>query len=284
MYCEKCGTELRNGVKFCNKCGQSVNSNHLGEPQKLNESNNINTTANIPLNVKSTAGKAPKLMAVCAGVLVLVGFGVAWMILSGGESNQADSDSSVDLSFLPSNEREIAKEQEDETPPEDDEIKGSLLAKWIRYNEDGETSAWSEYEYDVNGNNTKTNCYYSNGSIDCWFEYEYDTNGNMTKEIVYNSDGSISGRWSEYEYDVNGNMTKEIAYDANSAVLLRNEYDVLGNIVKKINYNSDGSISSWSENEYDTNGNMTKESNYNSGSTLATWAEAEYDANGNMTK
>ncbi len=163
---------------------------------------------------------------------------------------------------------------------------GNIISS-ITYDKDGNVSGSKEYEYDVNGNQTKYTEYSSDGSVSGSKEYEYDVNGNQTKYTEYSSDGNV--RWSEeYEYDVNGNQTKYVSYDWDGNVSryieYEYEYDVNGNQTKRVSYDGDGNVR-WSEEyEYDVNGNQTKYVSYDGDGNASGYTEYEYDANGNQTK
>ena len=150
------------------------------------------------------------------------------------------------------------------------------------YDSDGNVDSWREYEYDSNGNATKTTYYNADGSINFWYEYEYDTNDILTKEATYDSEGNVK-YWEEYGYNSNGNNTKYVKYDSEGDISACHEYeyDSSGNEIKCTAYNSNGDVSYWNEYEYDLNNNMVKETCTHS-ETGSSWCEYEYDSNGNM--
>ncbi|MBQ4428434.1 MAG: hypothetical protein II871_01525 [Clostridia bacterium] len=78
------------------------------------------------------------------------------------------------------------------------------LGAWLqtgikRLGQDGSITSRNEYEYDENGNGTKSVAFRSDGRITSWYEEEYDANGNIIKYIHYGINGNIQS-WNEYEY------------------------------------------------------------------------------------
>lgn len=121
--------------------------------------------------------------------------------------------------------------------------------------------AISQFEYDINGNQTKVSffdtdtvpCYYKDGLYSS-LEFAYDRQGNICKEIFYDSRGNISlmnkGQYAigSYEYDNYRHITKYAyfnekgmpCYYDNDYHILRLEYDAKGNVKKYSIYGVDG--------------------------------------------
>lgn len=87
MFCKNCGNEIKDGVKFCGKCGASIVNDDL-EQQNISNSNdqqqNADTTDN---NSKSDSEQkaeefANKVGRVCAGIyMILIVIGVIGVLI-----------------------------------------------------------------------------------------------------------------------------------------------------------------------------------------------------------
>ena len=89
MYCEKCGQQLRDGAKFCNKCGAPVentkNDDKPKEDHKFNQNDNINKKTIEPAN-KPRRSKKP-LVITLSIVAVAVVLGVVLIVLLTGQNH-----------------------------------------------------------------------------------------------------------------------------------------------------------------------------------------------------
>lgn len=141
---------------------------------------------------------------------------------------------------------------------------------------DRENDTLYEYEYNVNGNLFKKNCYKwgfseENWELSYWVDYSYEENKagiliNRT-ERKYNADGSLS---RESVYDSEDRLLKEIEYSkyVNDVLFTEYEYDNTENQSWRTFYDEQGNIESRYRRMYDDAGNET--------------LYAEYDADGNI--
>jgi hypothetical protein len=65
------------------------------------------------------------------------------------------------------------------------------VTKQFYRNPDYSIDYYEEYEYDENGNNSRTVVRNADDSINCYYEYEYDEKGKCTKTVKKNADGSV---------------------------------------------------------------------------------------------
>lgn len=114
MYCEKCGQQLRDGAKFCNKCGAPVenikNDDKPKEDHKFNQNDNINKKTIEPAN-KPRRSKKP-LVITLSIVAVAVVLGVVLIVLLTGQ-NHGKKPSSVFCEIL-TNSKDGIKDFESE--------------------------------------------------------------------------------------------------------------------------------------------------------------------------
>ena len=141
------------------------------------------------------------------------------------------------------------------------------------YDSDGNLS--SVYEYNRNGETTKSENYSSKGKLWSAEENEYDEDDRMVKKLSYDSERKLTG-YTVYEYDENyilsetsydsdGNKTKYTEYVEKTSYYNRG-YDTYR---KKIEKYENGVLTSRDEYEFDENGKRTK--------------LISYDGNGNKT-
>lgn len=179
------------------------------------------------------------------------------------------------------------------------------------------------YEYNKNGNTTKSENYSSNGKLWSVEEYEYDDDRRV-KKLSYDSERKLTG-YTVYEYDENyilsetsydgdGNKTKYTEYVEktsyynrgddtyqkiekyeNGVLTSRDEYefDENGKRTKLISYDGNGNKTGYTEyvviktirNGYESEGSYIKASeNYDEAGKTTGRTEYEYDENANKTK
>lgn len=141
------------------------------------------------------------------------------------------------------------------------------------YDSDGNLSYI--YEYNKNGNTTKSENYSSKGKLWSAEEYEYDEDDHLVKKLSYDSERKLTG-YTVYEYDENyilsetsydsdGNKTKYTEYVEKTSYYNRGD----DTYRKKIEKYENGVLTSRDEYEFDENGKRTK--------------LISYDGNGNKT-
>ena len=133
----------------------------------------------------------------------------------------------------------------------------------IYYDENGDISSSGGYEYDTNGNLSKTIEYDASGNMSDIWEYNPDgypikitgyypsgtkiyesvcsgtENWRTLGRIYYDENGDISSS-EEYEYGTNGNLSKTIEYDASGIVTQIMEYNSDGYLVKRTRFYGSG--------------------------------------------
>jgi hypothetical protein len=142
-------------------------------------------------------------------------------------------------------------------------------SKQTNYNADGTQTGVTMYEYDpATGKRIKYS--YSSGSYSYYNTYEYDSNGNETKSSSYNSEGELTG-YTTYEYDANGNTSRYNNYRPDGTLTSYSIYErTYHDNGKRASYaykhysEVDGQFiwtSGWID-RYDENGNYTQDINY----------------------
>lgn len=114
------------------------------------------------------------------------------------------------------------------------------LLKTIRW--DG-ISAWSEYEYDEEGNKIKTNYKDADGNVYMTEEYEYVIDSGVTRAIcTYKNSGGIM-LIREWDYDNKNRLIKNFDTETNGNIkyIEENEYYDDGGCYQK-KYNSEGNL------------------------------------------
>ena len=145
-------------------------------------------------------------------------------------------------------------------------------------NSDGELNSYYLFEYDLDGNVIKRECY-STGELEAWFLYKYDSNGNMTEMEQYGVGVGLN-RYAVFEYDSNGNRIKAYGTEYDSyGYMIRDEsgapkldavslyeYDLDGNRL------SDADSDAVDLREYDSKGNLIKRERYSTDGRLQAYA------------
>lgn len=298
MFCSKCGNNLPDTAKFCDKCG------HQCKP--------FNTTlqglSSVPHPKKSCLNRNIFIFIIGIVMTLILVVGIVLKQLSPQPGGLKVSIYSVKNS------------------------NSKILSQYITYDHNGyileegyydETNSIQShnigsYEYYENGNLKKEICYYSDGSIE--FAHEYDENNNVIKSIYYNGDGSISSI-VESEYDNYGNILNYISYHSDNSIryqsqyvyeyysndlihtcqetsyagttldkIRKKNYNHLGHLTSDITYNKDGSIdyAIYHDYQYDNNNNNLltdiEYRNLGDGDKLYSETRYEYDENNNLTK
>lgn len=249
MFCKKCGNQLKDGAKFCPKCGCQV----------LEE---VNDQTSSLTRQKQKAGKNWLIILVILVIVGVVVVGISF-VLKGNAKKVLRGDDSK-------NGTNLAGENSDrqETEQEQDELEAENELEWkvkksttTIYEGDGESIrsiSTSEYEYDENGNmifsqSTDDGSGYENVYT---LTYKYDSDGRV---INIKNDGSefsvewekegeknyvgtvyIDGEVQEQgkikeEYDDNGGVRTFICDEDGDVVYEPNKYDEEGRLIYKEN-------------------------------------------------
>ena len=151
------------------------------------------------------------------------------------------------------------------------------VLKMTQYNAGGVKTGYTEYFENTTYANKyagrrRTESYFSDGSLS--YIYEYNRNGETTKSENYSSNGKL---WSaeEYEYDESGNLIKSSSYDADRKFTSYSVYgyNESGKRIKISKYDGSGTLTEYteikrngdyilSETVYDADGNKTKYTEY----------------------
>ncbi len=305
MKCRNCGSELREGVKFCNRCGsQVVNIPVVQQPPEV--------TA--PVKGKKKTGV---LVGVLVLAILLVCGGGAGYLWSAGWFDRMDTETSQ------------SGETEEMTTVR-------LLASVRESYGDDEFSIWS-FSYDSRGNMTGY-CYSGYGQRAA---YQYDEKDRLQKEVRYSTyyppadgvefeymyndagqyiakqrnlpDGICEEIWSceyrsdgqmavetykvgdrglqsyVYEYDQMGHPTGyNIVWD--NGVQTKSEVytcDEDGRVLLCEDLDMEGQCTGWAEYEYDDRGVLLKSTSYweeNGEMTVGNWNSYKFDDSGNLTE
>lgn len=151
------------------------------------------------------------------------------------------------------------------------------VLKMTQYSAGGVKTGYTEYFENTTYANKyagrrRTESYFSDGSLS--YIYEYNKNGETTKSENYSSNGKL---WSaeEYEYDESGNLIKSSSYDADRKFTSYSVYgyNESGKRIKVSKYDGSGTLTEYteikrngdyilSETVYDADGNKTKYTEY----------------------
>lgn len=151
------------------------------------------------------------------------------------------------------------------------------VLKMTQYNAGGVKTGYTEYFKNTTYANKyagrrRTESYFSDGSLS--YIYEYNRNGETTKSENYSSNGKL---WSaeEYEYDESGNLIKSSSYDADRKFTSYSVYgyNESGKRIKISKYDGSGTLTEYteikrngdyilSETVYDGGGNKTEYTEY----------------------
>lgn len=164
----------------------------------------------------------------------------------------------------------------------------------VSYYEYGDNGAYTETyyssynsrsvdEYDENGNRTVHRYYSDDGTYDYVAYYQYDARGNEIESKEYDLNGNLKS-YTEKEYDAQGRETRTVSYEANGKKSSEKTtvYTADGKGVSTSSYYySDGS---YSVTEYDENGKSTRYSRYTSAGALDSYTLYEYNENGKAVR
>ena len=152
MTCPKCGNQLPDTARFCNKCGTPVEGTEAVKEKPI---------------VKKDSRKIFLIVSILLVVVVVIGT----ILIIRNKCIKKEYD---DFGSL------LSKTEYN--------LRGDMT-KRIFYNSDGSIEYWVEREYDSHDNAIKNIIHNADGGI--MEEYEYDSQGNCVKKITYNTDGSI---------------------------------------------------------------------------------------------
>ena len=152
------------------------------------------------------------------------------------------------------------------------------------YDENGNLSYTSVYEYDTQGNLTKRTELDAEGNVSQSHEFEYDDKGNKTKSFGMDGSGSTYVSLYENEYDSNGALTKVATCSEDGTIDFLEEYDDNGNVVLMTCY-QDNNPFSYYKYTFDDKGNETSvEFEYISGEYEGSLTSYEYTEENGIIK
>ena len=319
MYCNNCGKQINDNVKFCPYCGNNCNS----EEVKNTDIKNDNKTSKLLVGI---------MVAVLFISIATIGL-AATNIVENKYIKQADRYIEIKeydkaIASLQKAPEYMKQSQKMRSRIKFDDNKTSLIdkngkcryvvceySKWIYdENEDlfevygkinGEYVPIFETEYTEEDHIlTKIN-----DSLNCEHQYiEYDSEGNLIKDTINSNETSIIRKYDstgnnieseeyyweneinasfKYEYDSAGNLIKRMSYDEDGDLdlLLEYEYDGEGNPIKEIIHHKNGNISySYNQYEFDNEGNLIQEMQYDEDGNTLFHYKYEYDNEGNLIK
>jgi len=138
-------------------------------------------------------------------------------------------------------------------------------------------SGWTIYEYDANGNNTKSTWYNANGTISGWNERVFNSNGYTTRSSSFDAAGKLEWR-TDYEYNALGYTTRHTDYNDQGLVGWGiNEFDSRDRFIRYTYFNADGTIDYWNEVEYDNQDRVIRETYYSGDGTIQGWYVYRHD-------
>ncbi|MDR1464578.1 MAG: hypothetical protein LBJ11_04680 [Oscillospiraceae bacterium] len=155
-----------------------------------------------------------------------------------------------------------------------------LLERTDTYNADGTLTSYTTYQYDANGNQTRSDYYFSDGSHN-YETYQYDADGKLTRSDDYPSDGSH--HYGTYQYDAEGKLTRSDDYPSDGSHSYGTyQYDADGNINRWDSYDSNDNHA-YGTRQYDADGKRSRDDYYSSDGSHE-YATCQYDANGNISR
>lgn len=140
-----------------------------------------------------------------------------------------------------------------------------FLTETIIYDDEGKIKYRFTYDYDKEGNRTKTSRY-TNGTFTNYYTYEYNEYGNKSKAYRFSDDGEPE-EYYIYEYDNDGNLTEEewFSADGKEVYSIENDYDG-DRKTRSYTYDENGNLIYEYLFRYDEKGNIIEEIKYdNSG-------------------
>jgi len=270
MLCKNCGQKIKDSLKSCGSCGAPVE-----QDATENHRESIQTTEIlIPLQIENIGQKKKKgiiITIIALIVCAIIELGLCWCSDVFPDVDKTSSSTST-------TKEESGKKYDDN---------GNIIEE--PFSIPNGVSGTFRYEYDADGNRTKTSYYDADLNIGWYTTFKYDTNGNLINETGYLNNGNIN---DSHDFDSDGNEIKTTYYEngkMNSCYTY--EYDADGNRTKTSYYDKNGKLKSVSESvsdgfvatkttDYDENGNVIciSESTFDGDLISMT----SYDENGNI--
>lgn len=137
------------------------------------------------------------------------------------------------------------------------------------------------YQYDKDGNETNTDCYFKDGSLDYDLLLKYDHKKRLIESTLSYAAKAVDTR-SLFKYDEKNQQTEQDDYDEHGALTAKHlfYYDAKGNQVKFISYRSGDTLVFKAINTFDNTGNKTAEDYYGPNDSLEFKIKFTYDAQG----
>lgn len=275
MFCEQCGAQLKDGAKFCIKCGTPVKVRNFDKSESPQESVS---------GEKKIKAKKSVLPWVCVIVILLVVGGITYWkweniqnYIAGGTWSVSEEKSKI------MSEASCAETEVTENKGEKEGVK-ALEEKTEVSEVVEEVPAETENEIENETNSSEIwVCTGGENRIDALvYTYKHDESGNIIlKEIRDMLDSSFVGI-ERMEYDLQGEQTKHTYHDELGNIVKRKIFTVTGNKKTIVEYGQDGSVSNSYEIELNSLGNEVKRSYYNGNGELEWEKHYEYDAQGNQ--
>lgn len=287
MFCQQCGAQLPEDVKFCPKCGQQTKQEKF-----------------VPEISKSKAKRKYWIFI----LIIIIGVGIGEIVFR--------TKTDLFMGIIGISEEKTAEYEEGEQAVTNEEqeksekcyllkaeyvydIEDNLISRYeyeydlqgnqikgIKYDEKGELEYWFEDKYNKQGDCIESIRRDAEGNIQFWDENQYNMQGKVVRYISYQEDGKVEG-WQECVYDVNGMLGKFLFYDAEGNRTFgwcEKRYDEKGNCIEDRWYGLDGSIGHWTEYIYDDQSNLIKINNHNHDGVILSGEERKYDENNNCIK
>lgn len=233
MFCRYCGEEIKEGSKFCAKCGHTVEKKTVTEDKKW----------------------VKKIF-----VIIILFFTILVMIggrLIGTEKSAKDKSKKDKIVVVEKKTCDAEGNTLEQTEYEYD-INGKLEEKIYSNLTDGITKKY-QYQYEYGEDERISKQIETNSVTGEAFntEYEYNEAGEIKKEVVYNSEEKVT-YWDEK--NEKGNQIKFIYYDEDNGYHHKEyEYDEFENEIRYVSYNEDGSIQYESLKEYNNKNQKVSE-------------------------
>ena len=160
---------------------------------------------------------------------------------------------------------------------------------WIQdfgYNDDGSIEYYARYEYDANGNNTRTIYYTPNVLVSHYCDKTYNSNNQETSSIRRTQDGRVEGSdIYEVEYNADGKETRTVYYNSDGSVKNYEDYEygANGKKTRAVRCDASGNVKEYTVYEYGTNGKKTRAVRCDASGNVKEYTVYEYDKDGYYT-
>ncbi|MCC8026258.1 MAG: zinc ribbon domain-containing protein [Clostridium sp.] len=124
MFCPKCGAQLKDGAKFCSKCGSGIGASPAPEPKeqqktKRQEAQAVRPAASVKKQEAATQTPPPPKKNAHTGLIIALLVILLALVLAGGAGAYYFLNSNKDEALLESVRSEFAEEEEEEENPEE---------------------------------------------------------------------------------------------------------------------------------------------------------------------